>query len=59
VLSALALSPAEKGAFRSRLDSKDLHSCAEQRTLRHLLIRWGAGDVGGGWVGAVQPICVR
>ncbi|KXZ54535.1 hypothetical protein GPECTOR_4g600 [Gonium pectorale] len=39
VLAALALSPEEKAAFRARLDAKDLYGTADQRTLRHLLLR--------------------
>ncbi|KAG2436156.1 hypothetical protein HYH02_011660 [Chlamydomonas schloesseri] len=39
VLEAVALSGLERAAFRAFLDSKDLYGTAEQRTLRHLLLR--------------------
>ncbi|GLC33427.1 hypothetical protein PLESTM_000070100 [Pleodorina starrii] len=39
VLAALRLTEPERQAFRARLDSKDLYGTADQRTLRHLLVR--------------------
>ena len=33
--------------IRALLDAKDLYGTAEQRTLRHLLLRWGLGGVWG------------
>ncbi|GIL65536.1 hypothetical protein Vafri_19284 [Volvox africanus] len=39
VLAALRLTDEEREQFRARLDSKDLYGTAEQRTLRHLLVR--------------------
>ncbi|GIL83097.1 hypothetical protein Vretimale_11387 [Volvox reticuliferus] len=39
VLAALRLTEEEREQFRARLDSKDLYGTADQRTLRHLLVR--------------------
>ncbi|GFR49036.1 hypothetical protein Agub_g11060, partial [Astrephomene gubernaculifera] len=39
VLRVLALTEEEKREFRALLDSKDLYGSADQRTLRHLLLR--------------------
>ncbi|GLI60007.1 hypothetical protein VaNZ11_002069 [Volvox africanus] len=46
VLAALRLTDEEKEQFRARLDSKDLYGTADQRTLRHLLVRCEPPSVG-------------